>query len=335
MKIVHFCAGLQFWNGMANTARQFIAEEIAQGYESFLTNELVTLSNAKSGDFQVVYIHGAWLPVLWRAAKHAKRINAKLIIRPAGSYDPVRLGYHSWKKKLVAFLERRMLRRADVLLGTCEAEVKWIKDYVGEGCPKVEITDLKRFFKLGVRSQGIRPSRVLATHRDASKHPCQGIAFGDSLRSGDKSDREAELGVRGLRENTKLHVLYLGRRHPLKGVKYLEFAVEELNYFCMSRVLGGEDGCIDLRIVSGAKGEELEKVWEWCDVLVLPTLSENFGRVVAEALERGKRVITTDGAPAWGDGNDYGARLVYLRGFRDGSEKERVRLLKDALMMVV
>ena len=137
----------------------------------------------------------------------------------------------------------------------------------------------------------------------------------------------------------------MGRRHPLKGVKYLEFAVEELNYFCMSRVPGGEDGCIDLRIVSGAKGEELEKVWEWCDVLVLPTLSENFGLVVAEALERGKMVITTDGAPAWealgkreegiGKWEDVGERLIYLRGFRDGSEKERIKLLKDALMMMV
>ena len=71
------------------------------------------------------------------------------------------------------------------------------------------------------------------------------------------------------------------------------------------------------------------------DVLVLPTLSDNFGLVVAEALERGKRVITTDGAPAWGDGNDYGGRLMYLKGDRDGSEKERVKLLKDALMVMM
>ena len=197
MKILHFCAGLEFWNGMANTARQFIAEEIAQGHESFLTNELVTLSNAKSGDFHIVYIHGAWLPVLWSAAKHAKRIKAKLIIRPAGSYDPVRLGYHGWKKKLVAFFERRMLRRADVLLGTCEAEVKWIKDYVGEGCPKVEITDLKRFFKLnGEKGSG-------------------------------KRDENSN--------NKKLNVLYLGRRHPLKGVEYLEKAVDEINDDSRSR----------------------------------------------------------------------------------------------------
>ena len=88
---------------------------------------------------------------------------------------------------------------------------------------------------------------------------------------------------------------------------------------------------VEFRAVSNAFGAELEKVWDWCDVLVLPTLSDNFGLVVAEALERGKRVITTDGAPAWGDGNDYGGRLVYLRGYRDGSPKERVRLLRDAM----
>ena len=34
--------------------------------------------------------------------------------------------------------------------------------------------------------------RVVATNREATKHPCQGIAFGDSLCSGDMSDREAE-----------------------------------------------------------------------------------------------------------------------------------------------
>ena len=83
--------------------------------------------------------------------------------------------------------------------------------------------------------------------------------------------------------------------------------------------------------MSNAFGEQLEKVWAGCDVLVLPTLSENFGLVVAEALERGKRVITTDGAPVWGDGNDYGGRLVYLRGFRDGTTKERVYLLESAI----
>jgi len=65
---------------------------------------------------------------------------------------------------------------------------------------------------------------------------------------------------------------------------------------------------------------------------VLPTLSDNFGLVIAEALERGKRVITTDGAPAWGDdGNTYGGRLTYLRGYRNGTPAERIQLLKTAI----
>lgn len=115
-----------------------------------------------------------------------------------------------------------------------------------------------------------------------------------------------------------LHILYLGRRHPLKGVEFLELAAR------------GLDGC-EVRIVSDAVGEAKEAAWRWCDVLVLPTLSENFGLVVAEALSRGKRVITTDGAPAWA--NQLG--VVYLRGFVAATPVERIRLLRAALAEIV
>ena len=126
-----------------------------------------------------------------------------------------------------------------------------------------------------------------------------------------------------------LHLLYLGRRHPLKGLEYLEAAIAQLSNLGKSgQTLNSQ---IELRIVSSAFGEELEKIWDWCDVLVLPTLSDNFGLVIAEALERGKRVITSDGAPAWDDGNDYGGRLTYLTGYRDGNNETRVKLLKDAI----
>ena len=146
-------------------------------------------------------------------------------------------------------------------------------------------------------------------------------------------------GVESVPTNRPLHLLYLGRKHLLKGLEYLEEAVK-----------GIED--VELRIVSNAFGEEKEKVWEWCDVLVLPTLSDNFGLVIAEALERGKRVITTDGAPAWGDnlsrveverwredsrveGGEilfgYNGQLIYLKGYRDGSSEKRIELLRDAI----
>ena len=124
-----------------------------------------------------------------------------------------------------------------------------------------------------------------------------------------------------------IHLLYLGRRHPLKGVEYLEAAVRQIQE--SSAHSASLRLCV--KYVSSAFGEELEKVWDWCDVLVLPTLSENFGLVVAEALECGKRVITTDGAPAWGDGNTYGGRLIYLEGYREGTTEGRVGLLRRAI----
>ena len=80
-------------------------------------------------------------------------------------------------------------------------------------------------------------------------------------------------------------------------------------------------------------------------------LSDNFGLVIAEVLERGKRVITTDGAPAWGENlsrvehverveggemlSGYGGRLIYLKGYRDGLDEERVELLKNAIERLV
>ena len=61
---------------------------------------------------------------------------------------------------------------------------------------------------------------------------------------------------------------------------------------------------------------------------------DNFGRVIAEALERGKSVITTDGAPAWRDWSSS-ATFTYLTGYREGDDKTRVQLLVDAIKVLV
>ena len=126
-------------------------------------------------------------------------------------------------------------------------------------------------------------------------------------------------------------------------MKGIEFLLEAMPTDCKLVILVKDEGesnklkkvvaccCLDVEFRGVVSEADKEAAYQWCDTLVLPTLSENFGLVVAEALERGKRVITTDGAPAWGDGNDYGGRLIYLKGFRDGSPEDRVRLLKNAI----
>ena len=113
-----------------------------------------------------------------------------------------------------------------------------------------------------------------------------------------------------------LRVLYLGRQHPLKGIDALQAAVKELE--------------VDLRIETEAFGAAKEEAFAWCDCLVLPTLSENFGLVVAEALMHGKPAITTDGAPAWE--NQPG--VLFVKGYRDADFAERVALLHRAIETV-
>ena len=295
VKILHICAGWQKWNGAANIARLIMDEQEREGHEVSFAT-WATIRKLRSAD--EVWIHCGWLPCLWWAALWGR--NAHWM--PEACYDPVRLKYHGWKKWLVGPIERFCLRRVKTLVATCEAEKGWIETYLGKHCPPVEVTDIKRFFNLTKSEVGTLPN----------EHP--------------------------------LHLLYLGRQHPLKGLEYLKEAVK------------GIEG-VELRVVSNAFGEAKDKAWDWCDVLVLPTLSENFGLVVAEALERGKRVITTDGAPAWGpeecgnmkmlpisNSNDqsesqiwegYGGRLFYLKGYRDGTGDERIKLLIGGIVSVI
>ena len=243
-----------------------------------------------------VWIHCSWMPCLWWAALWSKKFRWM----PECSYDPVRRAYHGWKKWLVGPIERFFLRRADCVVATCKAEAEWIRAYEPK-VKKIEVVDIKRFFDL-------EPRNALNTRNCGA-----------------------------------LNLLYLGRKHPLKGLGYLEEAVRQFNstHFSVNSVYS----VVNLKVVSNTFGDEKEKVWDWCDVLVLPTLSENFGLVVAEALERGKRVITTDGAPAWGERLEmsehgssirtgYGGRLLYLTGYRDGTDEDRVRLLKTAITEV-
>lgn len=318
MKILHICDGWETTNGAANIARLIAGEQASAGHE-ISYRRWARICELCAAD--EVWIHCGWKPCLWWAAFVVAFIRtfARHNVRPSLSwvpeacYDPVRRRFHGWKKTLVGPIERWALRRCNRIVATCEAEREWIADYVGAGCPEVVVTDIKRFFRLG----GARAERNDA--RDARR-----VGYGQGL-----------------------NLLYLGRRHPLKGVEYLEAAVSELkrsgDRFSTENGSGdrfsAENGSgdrstteIELRLVSNAFGDEKERVWDWCDVLCLPTLSDNFGLVVAEALERGKRVIVTDGAPAWEpEASDSEGRLLYVRGYRDGDEATRVRLLKEAI----
>jgi len=320
MRILHIVPGTDnVANGMV-IAACLLAKEQGDA-------EVVDLKNTDSGKVAAadeVWVHGMWLPREWKACRWALKAGKPFVRMTHGSLSPMYLKHKGkWRKELVGPIERFFLRKASRIIATCEEEKGWIQSYLGRRCPPVEVTDFRRFFKLQVTGNG-----------KVGKQVRPDFPLGKAARP--------------------LHLLYLGRCHPLKGLEYLISAIHQLDpnfkceidktYFAIlqsrSRNLhlpamalaAADSPSIQLKVVSNAFGEEKEKVWEWCDVLVFPTLSENFGLVIAEALERGKHVITTDGAPAWGDGNDYGGRLTYLNGYLNSSREERILLLENAIV---
>ena len=264
-----------------------------------------------------VWVHSMWSPMVIKASIMALLTRKKLVRMPHGCTDPEKLRYHWHKKRWVAPIERWLFRRADRIIATCDEEVSWIKAFE----PKVKKVEI---VPLPLQS----PAHISCPMSHVSS----------------KLDQAA---------SPKL--LYIGRLHPLKGV---EFLLEAMPPECKLVVIGKDEGegkklkkiaahrGLDVEFKGVVSEAEKEVAYQWCDVLILPTLSENFGLVIAEALERGKRVITTDGAPAWGDGftgltgftglySGYDGRLIYLKGYRDGTPQERVRLLKCAIASFV
>ena len=303
MGITHIIPGIDDPTcGIAVAAKQLIARGVGEDGE--------------------VWVHSMWTPLVVKASFKALLTGKKLVRMPHGCTDPEKLRYHWHKKRWVAPIERWLFRHADRIIATCEDEVDWIKSVE----PKVNRVEIVRL-----------------AHKSDRRDSCS-----------------APIVCSGYEQSSKLKLLYVGRLHPLKGVEYL---LQAMPTNCKLVIIGKDEGegkklrriaqrCgLDVEFKGIVSEAEKEAACQWCDALVLPTLSENFGLVVAEALERGKRVITTDGSPAWEEGlelrvesggvksggvgseiwSGYEGRLIYLKGYRDGTPQERVRLLKSAI----
>jgi glycosyltransferase involved in cell wall biosynthesis len=107
-------------------------------------------------------------------------------------------------------------------------------------------------------------------------------------------------------------LLFLSRIHEKKGVDLLLQAWNECRPadWRLLIVGGGEEQYLarlrhycsvndvpDVEFHPHAEGDERERIFREASAFVLPTYSENFGNVVAEALIRGLPVITTTGTP--------------------------------------
>ncbi|WP_259060079.1 glycosyltransferase [Salinibacter ruber] len=227
----------------------------------------------------VVHDNGLWLPVNHRVATTTRSLACPRVVNPHGMLEPWSLEQGAWKKKAAWWLyQKRDLQSAEVVIATAEQEVQNIR-------------------ALGVDG----PIAVVPN----------GVDRPDSLPS-------VEEGTSDGWEQRR--VLFLSRIHQKKGLLNLVKAWERLRPDGWEVIIAGPDengheaevrrriaeyGLEEDFVFTGpVEGTEKWKLYQSADLFVLPTHSENFGIVVAEALSCGVPVITTRGAP-WGDLVDH------------------------------
>lgn len=239
-----------------------------------------------------VWVHSMWTPPVLLACLYMTFMApaVRFVRMPHGCLDPVKLAHHWHKKRWVVPLEKFLFRRTQRIVSTVANETAWIKTFVGEQAPVTF---------LSLNDPMTRPEvRVPSDFRT---------------------------------------LLFVGRLHPLKGLEYLLKALPtDRKLIVIGRDEGEEaklraiaaERKLDVMFRGVVSAEEKEHAFAQADVLVLPTLSENYGLVVQEALQHGKPVLTTDGAPAWE--NQPG--VVYLKGYVAASFDRRVAMLREALL---
>lgn len=133
------------------------------------------------------------------------------------------------------------------------------------------------------------------------------------------------LAVRVTRqESDRLRVLFIGRLHPIKAIENLLQAVASMapgtasltlcgdgepGYGQGLRALAAKLGFGDtVRFAGHVEGEAKMRAFEDADLCVVPSYSENFGIVVAEALASGVPVIASTGTP-WAGLEQHGCGL--------------------------
>ena len=221
----------------------------------------------------LVHIHGTWTPILAIASYLARARGIPVVVSPHGCLEPWALAHRPLKKRLaLALYQRRVFSTAAMIVATANQELN------------------------SIRSMGFtNPIAVLPNGVDLSVIPKRTLG-----------------AVRKL--------LFLSRIHPKKGVLDLVYAWARVRRTGWKVVIAGPDegGYLsevqaliaklnmqqDFEFPGLVSGDEKERCFSEADLFILPTYSENFGIVVAEALARQVPVITTTGAP-WAELEKY------------------------------
>ena len=226
----------------------------------------------------VVHVHGCWQVLCSYTIFWAKALGYPVVLTTHGMLEPWVIRKNYLKKKLPALLlyQKRSLRLADALVATAESE-------------KENLLHLNYNRNVSVVPTGIVVDGI---QMKTGWQRCKTIMFLALLRP----NKGADLLIKAVKE---LETELSGYRVVIAGSGEPAYASS------LKRLV--HDLKLEKTVVfTGAVyGEDKWRLYREADVFVLPTLHENFGIVVAEALACGTPVITTKGAP-WHDLETWG-----------------------------
>lgn len=268
--------------------------------------------------FELIQIQSMWAPIYHKVAKIARKYNIPYIVTPRGMLEPWSLSQSKWKKKLAMWLyQMNDLKKASCIFTTAEMEAQHVRD-LGVNVPMSVIpngieTDgyACRSSMDGIKKQILFLSRV---------HVKKGIEI---LIDAFKKVREESV------EFQDWSVVVVGNGEP-EYVNSLKLKAESL----------GMQECV--KIQPPVFGDAKTKLYQESSLFCLPSYSENFGMVIAEAMSCGVPTITTNGTP-WqllnGDCSTMGASLDMLGENKktgwciDLSVDNLAKALKEAMSM--
>lgn len=242
----------------------------------------------KSEKFTIIQIQSMWAKSYHKVAQIARKHNIPYLITPRGMLEPWSLLQKKWKKKLALMLyQMKDLQKAACIFTTAEMEAQHVRD-------------------LGVNV----PMSVIPNGIETDGYAC-----------------------RTSMDSVKKQILFLSRVHVKKGIELLidAFAHLHKDFSDWSVVIVGNgeaeyveslrskvkglklEDCI--KILPPVFGDAKTKLYQESSLFCLPSYSENFGMVIAEAMSCGVPAITTNGTP-WqllnGDCTTMGASLDML-----------------------
>lgn len=237
---------------------------------SIMKQQWLRLLNELNPD--VVHFNCCWMPQIaliirwtkqWK--KSTKRKDVMTLLTPHGMLEPWIMKRNYWTRKLPAIIlyQRSALKNVDYVIATAENEAANLKH-------------------LGWNKNIVMIENGIAVNEIEQKTDCR----------------------------NRKRLLFMSRLHPKKGLEMLFKVLDSLRnegYYFTLKIAGEGDAVYTRKLqqtstdgvtfVGAVYGDEKWKLIREADLVVLPSYSENYGLIVAEALASGTPVLTTHGTP--------------------------------------